>query len=239
MKKLYLAHPISTTGEFNDSIRVAKQIEEIFNKEFIGDVSSIEDMGCGDSEINSEGDMKAYLVNQKFEVYAPALNKSINDKSNNPTPEMIYNQDVDNLLSSDVVVVNYTGGDADGTILELGMLAGVYEMLMTVSKINNEVLHDEKEMKRFAGDVKYDTGVALSEEQAFHAMQNATNRSLVNSWETLPAVLVYSSNKRALQPQLWNGIASGKLNHMVLGAIEKHFVWCGTEEDMLYELEQM
>lgn len=153
MKKVYICHPISTTGEFNDSIRVAKRIEEVAG----------------------------------VEVYAPALNDEINDKSNNPTPAMIYEQDVDNLLSSDIVVVNYTGGDADGTVLELGMLAGMYEAGTT----------------------------------------------------DLPSVLVYSSNKRALQPQLHRGVASGKLNHMVLGAIDKHFTWCGDEEGMIRALRKL
>lgn len=152
--KLYLAHPISTTGEFNDSIRVAERIENIGGK---------------------------------YKVYAPALNKAINDKSNNPTPQMIYEQDVEQLLSADIVVINYTGGDADGTILELGMLAGLYE---------------------------------------------------ANS-DNIPMVLVYSSNKRALQPQLHNGIASGKLNHMVLGAIDKHFKWLSTEENVIEYLKEL
>lgn len=158
--KLYICHPISTTGEFNDSIRVAQRIEQLHN----------------DGE-------------QKYEVYAPALNKEINDKSNNPTPEMIYEQDVDNLVSADVVVINYTSGRSHGTLLEIGLLAGMYE------------------------SAKKDG--------------------------TLPKVFVYSSNKRMLQPQFWNGIASEGANHMVLGAIEKHFVWCESEDEMLYELEQM
>lgn len=155
MIKVYLAHPISTTGEFNDSVRVARRIEQLHN----------------DGE-------------QLYDVYAPALNKAINDKSNNPTPAMIYDQDVDNLLDADVVVVNYTGGDADGTVLEIGLLAGMYE----------------------AGA------------------------------KDLPAVYVYSSNKRALQPQFWDDVPSGKLNHMVLGAVEKHFKWCGEEESMIQAL---
>ena len=153
MKKTYLAHPISTTGEFNDSIRVAKRIEGVAG----------------------------------VEVYAPALNKEINDKSNNPTPAMIYEQDVDNLLSANIIVVNYTGGDSDGTVLEIGILAGLCEAYGT----------------------------------------------------ELPTVLVYSSNKRALQPQLHHGVASGKLNHMVLGAIDKHFKWCSDEEGMIRELRKL
>ena len=150
--KVYLAHPISTTGEFNDSIRVANRIKEL-----------------------------------GYEIYAPALNDKINDKSNNPAPSDIYNQDIDELLSADIVVINYTGGDADGTVFELGLLSGLVE----------------------AGD------------------------------EGVPTALVYSSNARALQPQHHNGIASGKLNHMVLGAIDEHFKWVGTEDNMIEELRKV
>ena len=172
MKKVYLAHPISTTGEFNDSIRVAKRIKGIYRTKEVA---------------TEEGDVMGTVNEPKYSIYAPALNKEINDKSNNPTPAMIYDQDVDNLLSSDIVVINYTGGDADGTVLELGMLAGMYEAGTT----------------------------------------------------DLPTVLVYSSNKRALQPQLHHGVASGKLNHMVLGAIDKHFKWCGDEEGMIRKLGEL
>lgn len=224
MKKVYLAHPISTTGEFNDSIRVAKRVKGIYRTKEV---------------VTEEGDVMGTVNEPEYSIYAPALNDEINDKSNNPTPAMIYDQDVDNLLSSDIVVINYTGGDADGTVLELGMLAGMYEMLTTASKLNGKALRDDKTLKRFAGDVKYDTGVVLSEEQAVHTMQNAMNVSLVNGWKGLPTVLVYSSNKRALQPQLHHGIASGKLNHMVLGAIDKHFKWCGDEEGMIQELRNL
>jgi len=166
MKKLYICHPISTTGEFNDSIRVAQRIEGIYEYK--------EDLGKN---------------MPKYDVYAPALNKTINDKSNNPTPQMIYEQDVDNLLSADVVVINYTSGRAHGTLLEIGLLAGMYESA-------------KKE-------------------------------------GTLPKVFVYSSNKRMLQPQFWNGIASEGGNHMVFGAIEKHFTWCENEDDMILKLREL
>lgn len=180
MKKVYLAHPISTTGEFNDSIRVAERINHIYIY-----------------DENSEKNMP------KYDVYAPALNKAINDKSNNPTPQMIYEQDVERLLDSDIVVINYTGGDADGTVLELGLLAGMYEY-MAYKKSRTTVISGSYE-----------------------------------SPNNLPAVYVYSSNKRALQPQLHNGIASGKLNHMVLGAIDKYFTWCENEDDMVAKLSQL
>jgi Nucleoside 2-deoxyribosyltransferase len=90
--KVYLAHPISTRGEFEDSKRVANRIRAL-----------------------------------GYEVYAAAENASINDKSNDPTPADIYDADVIELLSSDIVVVNLTGGLADGTITEVGVVAGANE----------------------------------------------------------------------------------------------------------------
>lgn len=87
--KVYLAHSISTSGEYNDSKRVA-------------------------NEIRSLG----------FDVYAAAENDSINDKTNNPTPIDIYNGDVKEILSSDIFVVNLSGGHQDGTISEVGVVAG-------------------------------------------------------------------------------------------------------------------
>lgn len=170
MKKVYLAHPISTTGEFNDSIRVAERIVKETMVKF-----------------GERPDGEPHLET-KYDVYAPALNKAINDKSNNPTPQMIYEQDVERLLDSDIVVVNYTGGDADGTVLELGLLAGMFESAKKIA--------------------------------------------------TLPTVFAYSSNQRAIIPQLHNGIASGKLNHMVLGAIDKHFTWLGNEDEVIECLKE-
>jgi hypothetical protein len=92
--KVYVAHPISTTGEFTDSLRVADQIA-----------------GLG------------------FDIYAAAANASINDKTNEPTPVDIYEADVNELLTSNLVVLNLTGGQADGTITELGIVAGYNESI--------------------------------------------------------------------------------------------------------------
>ncbi|WP_079709736.1 nucleoside 2-deoxyribosyltransferase [Paraliobacillus ryukyuensis] len=98
MTKVYLAHPISTKGEFEDSKRVANEIRKL-----------------------------------GYQVYAAAENASINNKSNNPTPQDIYRADVSELISSDIVVVNLTGGSADGTITEIGIVAGWNESeLMTI-----------------------------------------------------------------------------------------------------------
>ena len=92
--KVYLAHSISTTGEYNDSKRVA-------------------------NEIRSLG----------FDVYAAAENDSINDKSNDPTPLDIYEGDINEIINADIFVVNLSGGLQDGTISEIGFVAGWNEML--------------------------------------------------------------------------------------------------------------
>lgn len=63
-----------------------------------------------------------------YEVYAPALNNKINDKSNNPTPKDIYSGDVSEIMNSDIFVINLTGGKEDGTLTELGLVAGLNEM---------------------------------------------------------------------------------------------------------------
>src|SRR5699024_9285349 len=103
--RVYLAHPISTTGEFVDSKRVANNIRDI-----------------------------------GYEVYVASENDSINDKSNEPTPLDIYGGDVSEIMSSDIFVVNLSGGLKDGTISEIGFVAGLneeataYEFKMT-SKI--------------------------------------------------------------------------------------------------------
>lgn len=121
-----------------------------------------------------------------FDVYVASENKSINDKSNNPTPRDIYDADMSKLLSSDIVVVNLTGGNADGTITELGAVAGWNEAIGI------------KPIK----------------------------------------IIAYSSNKRVLQPQFYNGVPSASLNHLSLGAVEQWGEFVGNEESMLKALKE-
>src|SRR5690625_1799059 len=90
--KVYLAHSISTFGEFEDSKRVADEIRAL-----------------------------------GYKVYAAAENAGINDKSNNPSPIDIYNEDVYELISSDICVVNLSGQLQDGTISEIGFVSGYNE----------------------------------------------------------------------------------------------------------------
>ena len=87
--KVYLAHSISTTGEYVDSKRVANNIRDI-----------------------------------GYEVYVASENDSINDKSNEPTPVDIYVGDINEILDADIFVVNLSGGLQDGTISEIGFVAG-------------------------------------------------------------------------------------------------------------------
>ncbi|MDE9798908.1 nucleoside 2-deoxyribosyltransferase [Staphylococcus delphini] len=62
-----------------------------------------------------------------FDVYAAAENKTINDKSNNPTPRDIYEHDTEAINNCDIFVVNLNGGSQDGTISEIGYVAGLNE----------------------------------------------------------------------------------------------------------------
>lgn len=224
--KLYICHPISTTGEFNDSIRVAKRIEN---------------------------ETMAGFSEKRYDVYAPALNKAINDKSNNPTPKMIYQQDVDNLRSADVVVVNYTGGDSDGTVLEMGLLGGLIEGIDLMLDVRNELQHDEYHIGQLQSVIKGGIGIELKESDIKIIQLEILSRTLLSYISKLPKVYVYSSNQRALKPQLYNlvvnklyeagidkvlegYIPSGKLNAMVLGLVEEHFIWCESEDDVIQKL---
>ena len=91
--KVYLAHSISTTGEFVDSKRVANNIRDI-----------------------------------GYDVYVASENESINDKSNEPTPLDIYEGDINEIVGADIFVVNLSGGLQDGTISEIGFVAGLNEV---------------------------------------------------------------------------------------------------------------
>lgn len=64
-----------------------------------------------------------------YDVTAVAENAAINNKANNPTPIDIYENDVTALLNSDIVVVNLSGNLQDGTVTEIGAVAGFNEHL--------------------------------------------------------------------------------------------------------------
>ena len=137
MTKIYLAHSISTRGEFEDSKRVA-------------------------DEIRSLG----------FDVYAAAENDSINDKSNEPTPQDIYNGDVSEIMSSDIFVVNVSGGHQDGTISEIGLVAGINEM-------GSDVMKEFDMTYEHMPIIAYTSNARLLQPQFYEGMSSASANHLV------------------------------------------------------------
>jgi len=138
LTKVYLAHSISTRGEFEDSKRVANEIRAL-----------------------------------GFDVYAAAENASINDKTNEPTPLDIYEGDVSEILSADIFVVNLSGGLQDGTISEVGVVAGV-----------NEIVENVNEASDFMGAeivpiIAYTSNARLLQPQFHEGMASASANHLV------------------------------------------------------------
>jgi len=63
------------------------------------------------------------LIGMGFTTYAPAENKSINDKTNAPRPVDIYDGDVAKLFSCDILLAELHGGQENGTIWECGWVS--------------------------------------------------------------------------------------------------------------------
>ena len=149
MVKIYLAHAISTRGEYEDSKRVAERIRSL-----------------------------------GYEVYAAAENDSINDKTNNPTPIDIYNGDVSEILSSDIFVVNLSGGHQDGTISEIGVVAGINEIKEDVTEDRYEYLSGDASEVFPNYDIPidiiaYTSNARLLQPQHYHGMASACVNHLV------------------------------------------------------------
>src|SRR5690625_103189 len=140
MAKVYLAHSISTRGEFEDSKRVANEIRAL-----------------------------------GFDVYAAAENASINDKSNEPTPLDIYEGDVSEILSADIFVVNLSGGLQDGTISEVGVVAGYNEMLSDIIPLISEAYPKARTIPIVA----YTSNARLLQPQFHEGMASASANHLV------------------------------------------------------------
>src|SRR5699024_10829001 len=138
MTKVYLAHSISTRGEFEDSKRVANEIRAL-----------------------------------GFDVYVASENASINDKSNEPTPLDIYEGDVSEILSADIFVINLSGGLQDGTISEVGVVAGVNEI---IENINDEFDFMGAEIVPI---IAYTTNARLLQPQFHEGMASASANHLV------------------------------------------------------------
>lgn len=72
---------------------------------------------------------KIRKIKPDWDIYAAAENNSINDKSNDPTPKDIYNGDIERIKESDIFIVCISGGNEDGTLSEIGMVAGWNEAI--------------------------------------------------------------------------------------------------------------
>lgn len=147
--KVYLAHSISTKGEFEDSKRVGKLIGEL-----------------------------------GYNYYAAANNNRINDKSNDPTPKDIYNGDVSEIISSDIFVVNLSGGLQDGTISEIGIVAGMNIMkkvLQPVLKIKlvQKLLKKAGISPEITPIIAYTTNARLLQPQYYKGISSAGANHLV------------------------------------------------------------
>lgn len=139
MTRVYLAHSISTRGEFEDSKRVANEIRAL-----------------------------------GFDVYAAAENASINDKSNDPTPLDIYEGDVSEILDADIFVVNLSGGLQDGTISEVGVVAGINEMVGAYEGLLSHGIYAEP-----IPIIAYTTNARLLQPQFAHGITSASANHLV------------------------------------------------------------
>ena len=91
-----------------------------------------------------------------FDVYSASENDSINDKSNDPTPIDIYNGDIDRVKESDIFIVRISGGNEDGTLSEIGMVAGWNEQIAKINhlKYNYNQLCDMENQQRGSNPIK-------------------------------------------------------------------------------------
>lgn len=113
-----------------------------------------------------------------FDIYTPATNDSINDKRNNPTPEMIYDADMDRLKHCDILLVNINGGHQDGTIFEVGAVCN-----------HNEENYDKKLIIPFTRNQR------LLDTQIHNGIASASVNHLVlgglEKWSNVKGLLTY------------------------------------------------
>jgi hypothetical protein len=72
-----------------------------------------------------------------IDLFNPWDQKDINDKSKNPTAEMIFQKDTNAILNSEIIVAD-VDNNSIGTICEMGQLWGVNFMLMQLHMIYDE-----------------------------------------------------------------------------------------------------
>lgn len=139
-----------------------------------------------DYEAQASIDTANKLRELGYEVYAAAENKSINDKTKDPTPVDIYDADVAAIMDCDIFIINLTGGDQDGTISELGVICGINEeRVKTVKRLwgsgsESEIVDD------LIPIIAYTTNARLANPQFFNgvpsARANHLNLGMVAKW---------------------------------------------------------
>lgn len=155
-------------------------------------------------------DISKKLIDMGYSTYAPAENKTINDKTNNPTPLDIYNGDVEKLLSCDILLVELHGGKQDGTIWECGWACGWNERNLEIEECISKLQK-------------------ILPEEFFYHLEKQKRKNKV--------IFFYTSNTRLLNNAMWEGIPSESLNHLVLGGFMKFGRYLGSPDEMLKFME--
>lgn len=92
-----------------------------------------------------------------YTIYNPWDNAEINDKSRNPTAEMIFEKDMDAILRSDVIIAD-VDDDSRGSICEVGAIWGinyiVKQLKQAVQKANREETNEDDFNHHLAQSVK-------------------------------------------------------------------------------------
>lgn len=152
------------------------------------------------------------------DIYAAALNDSINDKSNNPTPLDIYNADIDQVLESDVFIYTISGAGEDGTQFESGVVCGANDTRLVYNSDISEIMDMIQSGK-------------LTPEQTVDALAEI-KRDYIE-------LLGFTTNERIMQPQFYEGVPSGGYNHLILGGVDKWGKFLGNRAAMLEYIRRM
>lgn len=149
------------------------------------------------------------------------------------------------------MVVNYTGACALGTLLELSTLGAYYQKVKQITSEANEL------KDKLLADSILNTIEEQWAKGYRSGVEKFVGKFIKQQLEKLPKVYVYTSNKRTIQPQLYNlkngeqydpnthgnnmygFVASGSENHMILGMIEQHLIWCESEDEVIQKLKEL
>lgn len=186
------------------------------------------------------------LIGMGYTTYAPAENKSINDKTNKPQPLDIYEGDVSKLKSCDILLVELHGGKQDGTIWECGWACGwnernremeaLLQMVDTMFSVTQKMTEDKG--INVSQSVK-DLSQSVSGEQDPHYDPIIESKKFFKEQSKKDKVIFfYTSNTRLLNNAIYDGIPSESLNHLVLGGFVKFGRNLGSPDEMLKFMEE-